>query len=89
MTENLIIGLFAYVSIAGLFGAFSSCYAATLTQRIGIAALSIWSAWCAYIGYQTESTPHHAVLGGVGMAVFATGTIIKTYRFKVRNEKDC
>lgn len=86
--ENLVISLFAYVSLACVAGAFSRCYQATLMQRVGVAVVSIWSAWCAFIVYASGHTPGHAVLGGLGMAVFATGTIIKTYRWKVWNESD-
>ena len=86
--ETFVIGLFAYVSLACVAGAFSACYQATLTQRVGVAVVSIWAAWCAYLVHDTHMMPGHAVLGGVGMAIFATGTIIKTYRWKRLNESN-
>ena len=85
--QMIVIGLFAYVSLACVAGAFSTCYQATLTQRVGVAVVSIWAAWCAYLVHDTHMMPGHAVLGGAGMAIFATGTIIKTYRWKVWNAK--
>lgn len=87
MTHTLVIGLFAYVSLVCVAGALSSCYQATLTQRVGVAVVSLWSAWCAYMVHDAYVLPGHAVLGGIGMAIFATGTIIKTYRWKLKNAK--
>ena len=85
--ETIVIALFVYLSLACVAGAFSACYQATLTQRVGVSVVSIWSAWCAFLVYDTGYTPSHALLGGVGMAIFATGTIVKTYRWKVMNAK--
>lgn len=76
-----------YVSLACLAGAFSFCYAATFLQRLGLSFVSYWSIWLVFDLYHDPFITHSTVLGAFGMAIFATGSIVKTYVWKLRQRQ--
>jgi hypothetical protein len=82
--EELVIALLCFVSLACVAGAFSQCYSGTLLQRIGMALIAFWAMWRAGLIIQEGDVHPSMALGALGMAVFAAGTMIKTWLWRYR-----
>lgn len=82
--EKIAIVLLCFVSLACVAGAFSQCYAGTLLQRVGMTLIAFWAAWRIALVVDEGQVHPHMVLGAVGMAVFAAGTMVKTWVWRYR-----
>ena len=80
--DAIFIVLLWYVALGCVLGALSECYAGTVLQRCGMFLISLWALWEAYLIYDYGYVSHEIRFGASGMAIFATGTIIKTYRWR-------
>ena len=84
MIDDIIItGLLWYVTASCVAGALSRCYAGNLLQRVGMCFISIWSLWESFLIPQRGVDPE-VLFAAVGMAAFASGTILKTYLWNHR-----
>lgn len=82
--ETLVILLLCFVSLSCVAGAFSQCYSGTLLQRIGMALIAFWSMWRVALIIQEGYVHSSMALGAFGMAIFAAGTMIKTWLWRYR-----
>lgn len=79
--DIVVMALLAFVAIACAAGAVSPCYAGTLLQKVGLAGVSLWATWEAFLIRDYGYVSAEIVFGAAGMSIFAAGTMIKTWRW--------
>lgn len=80
--DAIFIVVLWYVALGCVLGALSECYSGTVLQRCGMYLIALWSLWEAYLIYDYGYVSPEIMFGASGMAIFATGTIIKTYLWR-------
>jgi len=79
--DLLVMALLAFVALSCAAGAVSPCYAGTLLQKVGLAGVSLWATWEAFLIHDYGYVSPEIVFGAIGMSIFSAGTIIKTWRW--------